>query len=68
MMKQGKERQKDILKVLKDHGQTVSAYEVLKAIKGSEAKLAALTVHCALSALTKRSATHKFEGSNAFVS
>ncbi|QIE46777.1 transcriptional repressor [Pseudohalocynthiibacter aestuariivivens] len=68
MRKQGKERQRDILKVLRDRGRPMSAYEVLDALKGKETKLAPPTIYRALSALTGTGAAHKLESMNAFVS
>jgi Fur family zinc uptake transcriptional regulator len=68
MRKQGTERQKEVLKVLQDHGGPMSAYEILDALKGKEARLAPPTVYRALSALTDAGTAHKLESINAFVS
>lgn len=58
MRKQGKEHRGGILKVLKAHGWSMSACEVLEAIKREETNLSAPTVHRARSALRGTGAAH----------
>lgn len=67
MRKQSAQRQKDVLNVLRTHGRPMSAYEILDALKGEEAKLAPPTVYRALTALTDAGAAHELESINAFV-
>ena len=67
MGKRGEKLQAEILTELRQRGGSVSAYDVLRALKPIYPKIAPPTVYRALSALTKRGDVHRLESLNAFI-
>ena len=67
MRKDSIQRQHEVLKVLRRHGQPMTAYEILGELKNDETALAPPTVYRALSALVDSGRAHRLESLNAFV-
>lgn len=66
MAKEGQANQAKVLAILRRERRAVSAYELLRELRGSNPKLAPPTIYRALAALTERGLVHRVESMNAF--
>ena len=55
-----------VFRVLEQHGKPMSAYDILDALRGTNARLAPTTIYLALHALCARGQTYRIESLNAF--
>ena len=67
MSKRGEKMQAEVLGVLRRHRGPLSAYDVLRALRGAHPKIAPPTIYRALSALRQRGQVHRLESLNAFI-
>lgn len=67
MGKGGEKKQADVLAVLRQRREPVSAYDVLADLRLAHPRIAPTRIYRALSALTERGKVHRLESLNAFV-
>jgi Fur family transcriptional regulator, zinc uptake regulator len=66
MQTRGMEMQKAVFQVLEENEKPMSAYDILKVLRASHARLAPTTIYRALHALCARGRAHRIESLNAF--
>lgn len=67
MRTRGEVMQSKVLAILKDAKATLSAYDILEALRGEFPKIAPPTVYRALTALIEAGSVHRVESLNAFI-
>lgn len=67
MSKRGEKMQAEVLAVLRQRGEPLSAYDVLGEMREANPKIAPPTICRALGALTERGRVHRLESLNAYI-
>ncbi len=67
MSKRGEKMQAEVLAILRQRGDPLSAYDVLGELREANPKIAPPTIYRALGVLTERGRVHRLESLNAYI-